>query len=140
MCLALTRHGVDHTIVRWIRVTLEGRLVTAALGSVSRSFAVSRGCPQVGVLSPLLWCLIVDELLVRLNEGSVYVQGYGDDICLLVMVKFPNTVSGLIQFIPLNCGVPGSACRLIPTRPSLLHSLERGNLQGSLSPACLGRP
>jgi len=44
---------------------------------------VSRGCPQEGVLSPLLWCLVVNELLVRHNEGSVYAHGYVDDICLL---------------------------------------------------------
>ena len=68
---ALTRHGVDQTIIRWIRATLEGRLATAALGDVSRSVTVSRSCPQGGVLSPLLWCLVVDELLFRLNEASV---------------------------------------------------------------------
>ena len=48
MCSALTRHGVDQTIVRWIRATLEGRLVPAALGNVSRSVAVSKGCPRGG--------------------------------------------------------------------------------------------
>jgi hypothetical protein len=35
---------------------------------------VSRGCPQGGVLLPLLWCLAVDELLTRLNGGGVYTQ------------------------------------------------------------------
>jgi len=75
MCSALTRHGVDQTIVRWIRSTLEGRLATAAFGGVSRRVAVSRGCPRGGGLSPLLWCLVVNELLVKLNEGSVYAQG-----------------------------------------------------------------
>jgi len=96
MYSALTRHGVDQTIVQWIRATLEGRLAMAALRDVSRSVTVSRGCPQVGVLSPLLWCLVVDEQIVRLNEGSVYAQGYADDICLLAVGKFPNTVSGRI--------------------------------------------
>jgi hypothetical protein len=46
--------------------------------------------------------------LVRLNEGSVYAQGYADDICLLAVGKFPNTVSGLIQWplhtVELWCG------------------------------------
>ena len=69
MCSALTRHGVDQTNIRRIRATLEGRLATASLGDVSRSVAVSRGCPQGGVLSPFLLCNVVDELLVRLNEG-----------------------------------------------------------------------
>jgi len=80
MCSALARHGVDQTIVRWIRATLEGRLATMPYGGVSRSVVVSRGCPQGGVLSPLLWCLVVNELLVRLNEGSFYAQGYADDM------------------------------------------------------------
>jgi hypothetical protein len=58
---------------------------------------VSRGCPQGGVLSPFLWCLIVNNLLARLNERCVYTQGYADDIFLAVG-KFPNMVSGLIQW------------------------------------------
>jgi len=70
MCSALARHGVDHTIVRWIRATLEGRLAMAAFEGVTRSVAVSRGCPQGGVLSPLLWCLVVNDLLVRLVRGA----------------------------------------------------------------------
>jgi hypothetical protein len=76
MCAALTRHGVDRTIVRWITATLEGRLAAAPLGGISRSVMVTRGCPQGGVLSPLLWCLVVDESLGRLNEGGTYAQRY----------------------------------------------------------------
>ena len=74
MCSALTRHGVDQTVVRWIRATLEDRLATTAFGGVSRGVVVSRSCHQ-GDLSPLLLCLVVSELLVRLNVWSVYPQG-----------------------------------------------------------------
>jgi hypothetical protein len=45
---------------------------------------------------------VVDELLTRLNEGGIYAQGYADDICLLAVGKFPNTVSGLIQWALLS--------------------------------------
>jgi len=58
--------------------------------------AVSRGCLQEGILSPLLWCLFVD-LMTRLYMGCVITQGYADDICHLAVGKFPNTVSGLMQ-------------------------------------------
>jgi hypothetical protein len=78
--------------------SLEGRWATATIGGVSRSIAVAQGCTQGGVLSPLLWYLVVDELLTRLNEGGIYAQGYADDICLLEVGKFPKTVSGLIQW------------------------------------------
>jgi hypothetical protein len=49
-------------------------------------------------LSPIPWCLVVEELIARLNGDGVYTQGYVDDICLLVVGKFLNTVSGLIQW------------------------------------------
>jgi hypothetical protein len=70
----------------------------ATLEGVSRSVRVTRDCPQGDVLSPLLWCSVVDELIARLNGGGVYTQGYVDNICLLAVGKFPNTVSGLIQW------------------------------------------
>jgi len=97
MCAALAKYGVDYTTLRWIRATLEGWLATVTLGGASRSIEVSRDCPQGGVLSSLLQCLVVDDLIARLNGGGVYTQGYADDICLLVVGKFPNTVSGLTQ-------------------------------------------
>ena len=83
MCAALVRHGVNDTIVRWVKATLEGRQATVMLDSISRSVAVSRGCLQGGVLSPLLWCLVVDDLLARLCGGGLYAQGYADDICIV---------------------------------------------------------
>jgi hypothetical protein len=69
----------------------------AALNDVCVRVAVVRGCLQGGVLSPLLWCLVVDDLIARLNTGGVYCQGYADDICLLAGGKFPNMVSELMQ-------------------------------------------
>ena len=115
MCAALVRHRVDYTIVRWVKATLEGQQAIAMLGSLSRSVAVPRGCPQGGVLSPLLWCLVADELLARLSGGGLYAQGYVDDICLLAVGKFPHIISGLIQWALCNtepwCGKnPGTHC------------------------------
>jgi hypothetical protein len=37
MCTVLSRHGAEHTIVRWVRATLEGHWATATLGGLSRS-------------------------------------------------------------------------------------------------------
>ena len=102
MCDALIRHGSDYTIVQWIRVTLEGRIVVATLNGFSMSLATSRGCPQGGVLSPLLWCLVVDDLLARLSGNGVFIQGYTDDIRLLTMGKFPNTLSRLLKWALLT--------------------------------------
>jgi Reverse transcriptase (RNA-dependent DNA polymerase). len=93
MCAAVVRHRVDHTIVLCIKATLEGRLTAATLDRFSVRDAVSRG-----VLSPLLWCLVVDDLIARPGGNGIYIQGYADDICLLAMGKCPNLVSGLMPW------------------------------------------
>ena len=87
ICAALFKRGVNYTIVRRIRATLEGRLAAATLGRSSGSIEVSRGCPKGGVLLPLLWCLL-DDMIARRNVGGVYTQGSTDGICLLAVRKF----------------------------------------------------
>jgi hypothetical protein len=80
VCEALVRHGSDYTTVRWIRATLQGRLAVANLNVFSMRLAKFRAYLQVGVLSPLPWCLVVHDLLVRLNGSRVFIEGYADDM------------------------------------------------------------
>jgi hypothetical protein len=98
ICAALAKHGVSCTI----RATLEGRLATATLGGVSRSVRVARGCPQGGALSPLLRCLVVDELIAWLNGGGVYTQGYADDMSSS-SGKIPKYSIGAHTMVPSCC-------------------------------------
>jgi hypothetical protein len=46
-----------------------------------------------GVLSPLQWSLVVEELLWDLNENHYYTVGYADNISILINGKLPQTVS-----------------------------------------------
>jgi hypothetical protein len=136
MCDALVRHGSEYTIVRWIRATLEGRVALATLNGTSVGFAISRGCPQRGVLSPLLWCLVVNALLTRLSGGGVFIQGYADDICLLAVGKFPNTVSGLTQLALITvetwCNVVSLSVN--PDKTGLVAFTRKRKLQGFFEP------
>jgi hypothetical protein len=59
---------------------LESRNVSATLSGETLRAATDRGCPQGGVLSPLLWSLVVDDLLWELNSNGYYTVGYADDI------------------------------------------------------------
>jgi hypothetical protein len=45
---------------------------------------------------------VVDDLLARLGGNGVFIQGYADDVCLLAVGKFPNTVSGLMPWALLT--------------------------------------
>ena len=119
---------------------MEGWLAMATLRGFSKSVAMSRGCPQGGVLSPLLWCLVVAELLTRLREGDVYSQGYADDICLLVVGKFPNTVSGFIQWalhtVELWCDELGLSIN--PNKTGFVAFTRKMKLPGFFEPHLFG--
>jgi hypothetical protein len=132
MCAALFKHEVDYTIILWIRATLEGHLAAATLGGLSKRVTVSRGCPQGGVSSPLLWCLVVDDLIARLNGGGIYTQGFADDICFLVVGKFLDTVLGLIQWalrtMKTWCDKVGSL--VYPDKTRLIVFKRKGELPG----------
>jgi len=119
---------------------LEGRLATVTLGGFSRSVGVSRGCPKAGVLSPLLWCLVVDKLIARLNWGGVYTQGYADDICLLAVGKFPNTVTGLIKWALHTVETWCDELRLLvnPNKTGLVAFPGRRKLPGFFEPRLFG--
>nr|XP_012230583.1 PREDICTED: RNA-directed DNA polymerase from mobile element jockey-like [Linepithema humile] len=77
VCEEAARRGVPIKLVEWIRGML-GRRVMTSLGTAKVCGWVGRGCPQGGVLSPLLWCLVADGLLRALDDRGFTAQGYTD--------------------------------------------------------------
>jgi hypothetical protein len=70
---------------------LDGRLVHTSLMGSSITAKVMRGCPQGGVLSLLLWNLVVDRLLTVTNDLGFSTFGYADDIVIIVQGKFAQS-------------------------------------------------
>jgi ribonuclease HI len=49
------------------------------------------------VLSPLLWCLLVNDIIKTIHNKGIYTQGYADDIAIIVRGKYPDTLSDIMQ-------------------------------------------
>jgi ribonuclease HI len=81
----LVRNDVCGVCTRFIRHMLVSRAVETSYMDEKFTREVERGCPQGGVLSPLLWNLVVDEVLRKLNASlpQVYSQGFADDLLSL---------------------------------------------------------
>ena len=47
-------------------------------------------------MSPLLWCLVVNDLLEHLQDEDFLVYDYADDIAILVRGNFLNTLRDLM--------------------------------------------
>ena len=56
---------ISANITKWINSMQQSRIIRANLLGDVREVTATRGCPQGGVLSPLLWSLVVDELLIK---------------------------------------------------------------------------
>lgn len=93
---ALEEHGVDSTLRGWITNMLRLRAVQVTVNDTTRAI-VAKGCPQGGVLSPLLWNLVVDSLIKRLNDRGYYTVGYADDITIIINGTHENTLCNLMR-------------------------------------------
>ena len=82
---ALKLKGIDPLITEWINTMLRDRRIKATIGNDSVIIKAAKGCPQGGVISPLLWTIVIDELLEDLNNLGLYTLGYADDVVITII-------------------------------------------------------
>ncbi|CAB4045425.1 Hypothetical predicted protein, partial [Paramuricea clavata] len=89
---AMKNFNIPEGLVVWYETLLRQRMVEANLQGVRARISPSMGSPQGGVLSPLVWNLVMDSLLRQFyysNDGTrrtnvpVEAIGYADDVLLL---------------------------------------------------------
>jgi ribonuclease HI len=95
----LGKFGVNKECVRFIHHMLTSRTAEALHYEEVYCRVVERGCPQGGVLSPLLWNLVVAGLLQRLSEHlpQTYSQGFADDVASVASGRDLGIVTEHIQ-------------------------------------------
>jgi len=81
----LRKKHVDREVVDWYKTLLLTRRTTATNEKSGASVTIghTRGVPQGGILSPLMWNLFFDPLLHALKTEDSEVVAYADDLCLL---------------------------------------------------------
>jgi hypothetical protein len=97
MDAASGEHGVVLTLRRWIYAMFCCRSVRVEISGSSIRVLVNRGCLLEGVLSPLLWNMVVDCLLRRLHNAHYQALGDADDVVLLQKCKFVSTLCDRMQ-------------------------------------------
>jgi ribonuclease HI len=81
---ALDRFNTKTIVKQWILSMLRTRTITSSMGHANISKQINRGTPQGGVISPLLWLLVVDEVINELSMQGIQVVAYADDLVILV--------------------------------------------------------
>lgn len=81
---ALRQRPISGRMFELIRSFLGNRETRLVSHGVTVSKEPSRGCPQGSVLGPLLWNLVADSLLERLNTEDASLVMYADDGTIVV--------------------------------------------------------
>ena len=111
---------------------LESRMVHTSLMGSTLTVRVKGGCPQGGVLSPLLWNLVVDRLLTLTNDLGFNTFGYADDIVIIVQGKFTHTIREVMQNA-LNVVVKWTVkegLNISPQKTAIVPFTNRRNIKG----------
>lgn len=89
--------GTEEYLINWISCALENRTINSELGQCQVRRYVSRGTPQGGVISPLLWLVVVNMILKKFDSKKVKVVAYADDLVIIIQGKFLITISELME-------------------------------------------
>ena len=97
MMEAARAHGVPPFISNWMNEMLRNRILCSSLRCAEVRKLSICGCPQGGVLSPLLWNLVADGLLRKLNGLGLPTYGLADDYLVLIIGFSIPTIFDLMQ-------------------------------------------
>ena len=131
--MLLIERGLPPIVIRsLLDLYLRQRFRTRWKGCVSDEFKTSNGIRQGGVISPVLFCIYIDELLLRLESkghgcwiGQQFygALGYADDLTLLA-----PTISGLSSMIE-ECEKFGNEynVKYNPDKTMCMHFSKKSN-------------
>ena len=94
---AMASMGINTNIINWYDGVLRNRQVKADIQGATIIRKPMRGSPQGGVLSPLIWNLIMNTLLITFKTGCVKAIGYADDILLIITGSDADSMVDLMQ-------------------------------------------
>ena len=85
---------VPNTVSRWLCRMLSCRRLEAHWGSHSEEVKVGKGCPQGGVLSPTMWCLVIEHVPIGLMRHVLGIlQAWCESFRLSVNPDKVNVIS-----------------------------------------------
>ena len=97
ICQGAREREVPDTVERWLRRLLLSRRVVAKWKQHRRRVWVGKGCPQGGVLSPTMWCLVADKLLRLLSKAGFFTRAYADDVIIVIIADNQEIAADLMR-------------------------------------------
>lgn len=132
--------GVDNSLITWLVHMLNSRIVISEVGDSTVTKRVNRGTPQGGVISPLLWLLVINDILVYLDKSRVDVVAYADDVAISISGFCLQTISDLMSNTLAKLSTWAQECGLNvnPSKTELVLFTKKINIGNFRKPKLQG--
>ena len=94
---AMREANIPSTVTEWIYHMISNRYIKLTYCEHSVTRRATKGSPQGGVLSPLLWNLTLNTFLSSLGIHSSFIQAFADDLVILIQGICKRTVRDIAQ-------------------------------------------
>ena len=84
-------------LIRWVIGMLESRTVISTVGNSTITKRATRGTPQGGVISTLLWLIVINRILLRFKEKRIKMIAYADDVVIMIIGKDLTSISEIMK-------------------------------------------
>lgn len=132
--------GIKEWVIEWTLELLRRRIVKTQSKHCQTEIIPTKGCPQGGCLSPLLWCLVLDPLLKDLNSMGYKVVAYADDLVLSITKKCAreaceslNVALRIVNNFCIQAGL-----HVNPTKTEMIRFTKNTKRNIEMSPVQLG--
>nr|XP_046918318.1 uncharacterized protein LOC124498584 [Dermatophagoides farinae] len=108
----LVNYRTPKYLIHLINAYQNDRRITASFGGVTCNKTTNRGTVQGSILGPLMWNLVVNDLLCKNFGPDVKIQAYADDVTMVVACDCFKYMSIKINKILEKAANWGRKCKL----------------------------
>ena len=103
----LDKHDVPSDLIKLMSSYLTNRSANFNYGDFSIWKTLTNGCPQGGALSPLLWIILLNNLLVSYNIPNSKIVAFADDITIICwassIIELTGKIKTCIEYVENWC-------------------------------------
>lgn len=137
----LNTYEISPHVKSWIKFMLSHRTICYTGQGTQVYATATKGTPQGGVLSPLLWIIIMNSLLRRLNEQGFRTTGYADDLNINCIGKHLSTLTertqAAMKIVESWCTEVG--LKVNPSKSEIIIFTNKRKFDGFKNPKLFGR-